>query len=137
MIPPPPLASYHWAPEAHECGREGKLVGLSLPRGWGIKLPLTPPANDVLYLNICYYIPRHQTYSKLRALHTPRQSLLVGGTNPRQFLLVLQLQKSSRDVTGPVGHAHCLLGVFTKTYPVKEVCEDAEPYIYHTHHIIM
>ena len=49
----PPLSPFHWEPEARECRRVGNLIGLSLPRGWGLKLPLTPPANTVLYLNMC------------------------------------------------------------------------------------
>ena len=109
----PSLSSCHWAPEARECLQEGNLIGLSLPQRWGLKSPMIPPANAVLYLNMCYQITHQHTYSALRSLHPRLQSLLVGGTNPCNLQCVRQLRKYDRDVTGPVGHAHCLPHVCT------------------------
>ena len=67
----PPLASHHWAPEAHEPFGEVKPISISLPQGWGEgpKSPLIPQTHTVLSLKIRYQRPSHQQHPRLHAIH--------------------------------------------------------------------
>ena len=110
-----------------ECLREENQICMSLLRGWGegrLKSNLIPLTNTMLYMMMRYQINLHQPHPSLRALHYPLQSLLVGGTDPRQSPRVFQLRQYARDETGLTGNDHHLPCIFMETYLVEYFCKD-------------